>query len=81
MDTFLFLKAKDTLATLQKTDRRTMAIIRHMRRSAFSAGRPGSLITEIVWKAGESELMCLHGGLRLCRLAGGSRPYIGRKDK
>ncbi len=32
-----------------KQDRRTMAIIRHMRRSAVSAGRPGGLI----WKAGE----------------------------
>ena len=28
---------------------------RHMRRSAY-------------WKAGETELICLHGGLRLCRL-------------
>ncbi len=28
---------------------------RHMRRSAC-------------WKAGESEVICLHGGLRLCRL-------------
>lgn len=27
-----------------------MAIIRHMRRSAISAGRPGGLITEITWK-------------------------------
>ena len=26
--------------------------------------------TEIAWKAGESEVICLHGGLRLCRLAG-----------
>ena len=42
-------------------DRRTMAD-RHMRRSAC-------------WKAGESEVICLHGGLRLCR------PYIGRKAK
>ncbi len=24
--------------------------------------------TEIAWKAGESEVICLHGGLRLCRL-------------
>ena len=39
-----------------KANRRTMAD-RHMRRSAC-------------WKAGESELICLHGGLRLCRLAG-----------
>ena len=29
---------------------------RHMRRSAC-------------WKAGESEVICLHGGLHLCRLA------------
>ena len=56
------------LKILQKTNRRTMAIIRHMRRSAFSAGRPGGLIREIDWKAGESEVICLHGGLRLCRL-------------
>jgi hypothetical protein len=28
-----------------------MAIIRHMRRFAFSAGRPGGLIREIAWKA------------------------------
>ncbi len=27
-----------------------MAIIRHMRRSAFSVGRPGGLIREITWK-------------------------------
>ena len=26
------------------------------------------LTTETAWKAGESELICLHGGLRLCRL-------------
>lgn len=51
-----------------KQDRRTMAIIRHMRRSAFSAGRPGGLIREIIWKAGKSEVICLHGGLGLCRL-------------
>ena len=56
-----------------KQDRRTMAIIRHMRRSAVSAGRPGGLIREIAWKAGESELICLHGGLRLC--------HIGRMAK
>ena len=37
-----------------KANRRTMAD-RHMRRSAC-------------WKAGESEVICLHGGLRLCRL-------------
>ena len=36
-----------------KANRRTMAD-RHMRRSAC-------------WKAGESEVICLHGGLRLCR--------------
>ena len=29
-----------------------------------------SLTAETAWKAGESELICLHGGLRLCRLAG-----------
>ena len=40
---------------------RTMADC-HMRRSAC-------------WKAGESEVICLHGGLRLCR------PYIGRMAK
>jgi hypothetical protein len=33
-----------------KANRRTMAIIRHMRRSAISAGRPGGLIREIIWK-------------------------------
>ncbi len=58
-----------------KANRRTMAFIYHMRRSAVSAGRPGGLIREITWKAGESEVICLHGGLRLCR------PYIGRKAK
>ena len=36
-----------------KQDRRTMAIIRHMRRSAILAGWPGGLIREITWKAGE----------------------------
>jgi len=41
------------LKILQKTNRRTMAIIRRMRRSAFSAGRPGGLIREIAWKAGK----------------------------
>ena len=35
---------------LQKTNRRTMDFIRHMRRSAISAGRPGGLIREITWK-------------------------------
>jgi len=29
-------------------------------------------IQKTAWKAGESELICLHGGLRL------RRPYIGR---
>ena len=33
-----------------KANRRTMAIIRHMRRSAFFPGRPGGLIMEITWK-------------------------------
>ena len=36
-----------------------MAIIRHMRRSAVSAGRPGGLIREIAWRAGESECIGL----------------------
>ena len=53
-----------------------MAIIRHMRRSAFSAGRPGGLITETAWKAGESELICLHGGLRLCRPCWADAPVV-----
>ncbi len=44
-----------------------------MRRSAVSAGRPGGLIREITWKAGKSEVICLHGGLRF--------PYIGRMAK
>ena len=44
-----------------------------MRRSAFSAGRPGGLIREISWKAGESEVICLHGGSRF--------PYIGQMAK
>lgn len=35
-------------------DRRTMGFIRHMRRSAFFLGRPGGLITEITWKAGDT---------------------------
>ena len=64
-------KRNSKKGTLQKTTRRTMAIIRHMRRSAFSAGRPGGLIREIAWKAGESEVICLHGGLRFCFLKGG----------
>ena len=46
-----------------------------MRRSAVSAGRPDGLIRKISWKAGKSEVICLHGGLRLCR------PYIGRMAK
>lgn len=46
---------------IQKTNRRTMAINRHMRWSAFSAGRPGGLIREITWKAGNLEVICLHG--------------------
>ena len=33
-----------------KANRRTMAIIRHMRRSAFFPGRSGGLIMEITWK-------------------------------
>ena len=33
-----------------KANRRTMAFIYHMRRSAVSAGRPGGLIMEITWK-------------------------------
>ena len=33
------------------------------------------LTAETAWKAGESELICLHGGLRLCR------PCIGRMAK
>ena len=41
-----------------KANRRTMAIIRHMRRSAISAGRPGGLIREITWKAGRLEVIC-----------------------
>ena len=45
----------------------------YVRRSAFSAGRPGGLIREISWKVGESEVICLHGGLRF--------PYIGRMAK
>ncbi len=32
------------------------------------------LVQKIIsWKAGESELICLHGGLRLCRL-----PSLGK---
>ena len=58
---------------IQKTNRRIMDFIRHMRRSAFFPGRPGGLITEITWKAGRLEVICLHGGLRF--------PYIGRMAK
>ena len=47
-----------------KASRRTMAIIRHMRLSAFFLGRPGGLIREIAWKTGRLEVICLHGGLR-----------------
>ena len=43
-------KRNSKKGTLQKTTRCTMAIIRHMRRSAFSAGRPGGLIREIACK-------------------------------
>ena len=50
-----------------------MDFSRHMRRSAFSAGRPGGLIRKITWKAGETELICLHGGSRLGRL-----PSLGK---
>ncbi len=58
-----------------------MTIIRHMRRSAISAGRPGGLIREITWKAGETvEIICLHGGLRLCRLAGTAATHYLRKE-
>ncbi len=28
------------------------------------------LTAETAWKAGKSELICLHGGLRLCRFVG-----------
>ncbi len=51
-------KRNSKKGTLQKTNRRTMAIIRHMRRSAVSAGRPGGLIREITWKAGRLEVIC-----------------------
>lgn len=36
-----------------KANRRTMDFIRHMRRSAISAGRPGGLIAEITWIVGK----------------------------
>ena len=38
---------------VQKTNRRTMDFILHIRRSAFFPGRQGGLITEITWKAGD----------------------------
>jgi len=47
----------------------------HMRRSAVSAGRVLFPIQKTTWKAGESGVICLHGGLRLCH------PYIGRMAK
>ncbi|RKJ42583.1 hypothetical protein D7X25_26885 [bacterium 1XD42-8] len=47
------IKRQDCIEILQKTNRRTMDFTRHMRRSAFFPGRPGGLITEITWKAGE----------------------------
>lgn len=40
---------------------------RHMRRSAVSPGRSDS---RNPWKAGETEVICLHGSLHLRRLAG-----------
>ena len=46
--------------------------------SAICGGLPfpqAGLTAETAWKAGESELICLHGGLRLCR------PCIGRMAK
>ncbi len=41
---------------------------RHMRRSAVSAGRVLFPIQKTTWKAGETEAICLHGGLRLCHI-------------
>ena len=41
-----------------KANRRIVDFICHMRRSAFSAGRPGGLITEITWKVGRLEVIC-----------------------
>ena len=52
----------------------------HMRRSAVSAGRPGGLIREITWKAGESGNM-LTRRFAFVPPCGGNRPYIGRKAK
>ena len=43
---------------------------RHMRRSAVSAGRVLFSIQKTTWKAGETEVICLHGSLHLRRLAG-----------
>jgi len=46
--------------------------------SAICGGLPfpqAGLTAETAWKAGETELICLHGGLRL------GRPYIGRMAK
>ena len=39
-----------------------------MRRSAVSAGRVLFSIQKTTWKAGETEVICLHGSSRLCRL-------------
>ena len=33
-------------------------VLFHMRRSVISTGRPGGLIAEITWKAGESKVIC-----------------------
>ncbi len=44
-------------------------VLFHMRRSAVSGWQTLFPIQKTAWKAGESELICLHGGLRLCRLA------------
>ena len=57
-----------------KADRRTMAH-RHMRRSVVSAGGTGGLLTDITWKVGKLEVICIHGGSRfpvsaMCVLAG-----------
>ena len=41
-----------------------------MRRSAISAGRSGS---RNCLESVETELICSHGGLRLCRLAGNNK--------
>ena len=47
---------------------------RHMRRSAVSAGRVLFSIQKTTWKAGETEVICLHGSLHLRRLAGAAAP-------